>query len=661
MLLSTFNSTHAYPVSGDEMNRIIARQQTAYSKADQKPSALQWVLPHDPEALQTLYDEVRMDPQLREYLKKYSEKIVNKWWGPQGRALVKPFDELIAPYKEQRVVDIDDLLQDDEIVREYAAEVIQMIDFLKQMLKEKGTLIASPREAYSVQLKQPKSSSGYRGFTTSESRSPALMASASKSAAYMANDQRWSKDPFIVWYRDMRQKYRLIFATSLSHMIIYRRFLANILTVGVGKVDSIFYHSSKVESYQVQGFFHENSRRHTSQPVDQATAVICADYEQMDTGCSLELCTKILGLTLDLVEVSPTEKAEILAALSIFFTSPLIDFEGQVHFGPWNLLSGMGPTNGMECLINKFLQVATRVLVKRRLLEGKPVSLRSSLRVMGDDSALLLALRAKRKHNIDVQELLTSFVSEFIDEFERVSKRAGLRVQKEKQEYVIGDGFYTYCREVYPANSISSRMGFCGYPGGVKDLPVPIYPLEYAINNTINPESYPRFDFTSGLLPTASAAEVAAMCSRLDKCFGDPRYTRYMATVCESLRKYRKERALPKSLTYSFVWDAMFSTAPIAEWRTKLYGAERWQPEYSPTLQKFYDLGGFASFPETIEPSICDWVGQHMHPECRQKKTTLEEALQWIDAHSQARGQISALLLARQMSGSSQAPNSAFD
>jgi len=550
-ILRTYNDSLRYPIPEYVIDRILARQRTAYTLSGSTEAPI-W------KYFESKWIDCETPASLEAFLQPVRTKIRTKYWGPQGRPLAKDAQEMIAPYLEHHeIADIRQFITpcSEVLLRAFFAP---LREYLQKQLKEFGTLSNDPRYVYNKMLRKPKSNSGYRWFSTTDSRDPRYIIESLRMVS------SWEKpDPMIHWYRDMRQKYRSIFGGSLQHLAMYETHLRKILTVGLKHVNNVYYHSEFDEAIEISKFIMTADYKRLPR------RAICCDYESMDTCCSRKLCMDVFTLVLDLCDIPQEKQTDAIAALEFFFRSPVLGIDGRLYMDIQAVLSGIGPTNGIENLINATVQL---ISLARAVADDPNKIPLFTLRVMGDDSALLIACD-------DIDTVTVRFLSEF----EVVTSALGLRIQREKQD--VSDDVYCFCRRYYPLHM--NMRGFkivptvMTLPGKTKSrevhVPWPIYPFDYAMNSIRYPEDMPKWDAPS-VLPDVACSELTRFFALIDNAWGDPKTVPILNNFMMKNNLYSKVPEIVYQVKHGN------ETRPI-DWRVKVYGADGWTPDTSPSLR----------------------------------------------------------------------------
>jgi hypothetical protein len=366
-------------------------------------------------------------------------------------------------------------------------------------------------------------------------------------------------------------------------MAVYEFVLAPILTDALKTQTSVFYHS-EVEEAKIIGDY---VSRYAS-PKKYTILSEEGDMEAMDTGVSEELSLDVL---LDVVHRLPdsafsrsdvSERDYLLyirRAIKFFFHSPVIDLSGAVVWGLWNLLSGLGITNGIENLINARQQLAVVAGVEREVQVRIPHArvIDFLLRVMGDDSALLMTIVSNDGSNVrSLTESEKACVHEiFVDCFERVTIINGLRINRLKQRSSEDTVFF--CKRLF---ALRSTRGFKQVTVKGERLPVflPVYCIEFVLNSIARPESDLPYDpitieFDGG---KTSVTELVRTCERLDNAKGDPLWSTTVTMLAELFRFTNVEELVSALEKNHYV---------PSSWRKKVYGEKEWELASSPSLR----------------------------------------------------------------------------
>lgn len=539
MKIERYNDCLLSPESDSTLNHIVARQLSAKhaTPAEQSPLVTDSVF-------QICSTRVSSNDERMLVV----DKIKDKWWGRQGRTPdVNRLTAILHSYINP------DIKVKADVLRELALRP-NVKPYIMALLAPWVTAVTSSRvvkpDSRCLVYIKPKeeTNSGFFRFTSEGVREFSFLQDALESARLYARDI--PRYPMIAWYRDMRQKLRVIFGDALPELIRYEKYLSTILRDAMYYVPSVEYHDRFRTAKQIEMFHRYNTKY---------VVMSCeGDYESMDTTITWALARTVFSTLVEIFPILENRLARSMHELHAYFRRPIVDFKGDVVVPDETaLLSGISPTNGLENIINLFIQGIVIALIAENIEVHDFL-----LKVMGDDSAALLAVRSS-----DVDKLRDLFPQVFAE----VSALAGLRVNLPKQRVSAESVFFT--KHFYP---LASRKGYRLFDDADgKAFPYPLYLAEFTANSLRNPERGPLYYKGDDTLSPEDAlliGECQRIASVMDNSYGDKGLWGSLAThVVQHIGK----DTLAACLAYP--------TKLRSTWREKVYGQNgKWSKSSSP-------------------------------------------------------------------------------
>lgn len=546
--LSEFNEfLHPEPYPESVIQSIVSRQRAYRTAGRGSVSPLMPDGTWDDVNKRTLHlSDVPQSAQLAEL----REKAKSKWWGPQGLSFEGEPRALIEPYFITRRASLK-THKLHELITPTARLLINR--WLSSVTVTPSIVWGStqPRNVYARLRRNVKSNTGFHYFTTSDSRGHCTLAEAMKRAEHY---DVLRIDPIVAWYRSMRNDFRGIFGSSLTHSAAYYRSgLGYILHDALYGLPGVAYCPFQDIALAVTEFSRAHSHNVTSVEFDWTKV-----DQHIGEDLALEVTSDVLHVW-GLDEADPALVRCILQCLSAHFHLPILDLDGNVLIeDSLALLSGINPTNGLENYINMY----TILTAVGRLVDLGGYKLPHFMPwVMGDDSACLVA------NSADHDE---AFMLALVESFMEVSRSLGLEINIIKQR--VSTDTMCFCKRYYPLRPC--RGWKMEVVRGRSNTPVSAYPCELAWNSILHPEDGvdtrgPAYECKYGEI---HGAEIQRILQILDNAYGDARWRSCAAKLAEL------------GLTSSVVRSALsVEYAQRANWRVRVYGAERWSALTSPT------------------------------------------------------------------------------
>lgn len=562
-----YNESMLTPNSGELMRKVLAGQQLNLQNSAE-PSPWLQALGGVDSLMQWTRDQLLLYPELHQVFAGYLEEIRTRKVGPQGQAIsIETAMAILAQYDHPSHAKCT--------LNDYIFGVDGAYYTLMRMFRALPWEGITPDEqvVFGQVLAKDPSNTGWRGYTTAQSRDPDFLRIFRLNGACHYPGQV----PMVMGARHALNKYRGIYGGAPEHLWEYTKYLDGVLTKSLKGSPVVSYHSELDTAAQVETFTRVNAGK--------AFYGVGCDYKAMDVWHSYELARDSVSFYAQhVLGASEDELIDIVKALHTFFVLPVLALDGHVYKpsnGYWSTLSGIGPTNGSECCTNTIIQCVAYTMAKNKLGYA-PDWL---LKVMGDDSASFFA--GETPGNV------MHFAEVYVDCFMEVSENVGLCVNREKQE-MSADGLW-FCKRYFPLRPIMGlkrvdvttthdgvrhwleTRGVCSQSqqGGVKSggcttrqVVYPFYPVERVINSLIYPErpvigrryAFPRLQL--------SAEELRSAFGVLANGWGDKR-TKPLAV--------RMAQMIPKGVLGDDIIrqaSGMLNDRRFNTWRAKVYGAD---------------------------------------------------------------------------------------
>lgn len=538
--LDMFNNLLKYPASETALTAIRARQSQIV--ADKSPEVL--VLGN------AKWDVIRglvfrnLEPETTLY--QYEQKASDKWVGPQGLAgdYIKVSDRLAHYYAESLPFKL----------------TLSPETYIILQNSYRGIVGLSPlvpwKEVLGVTAIPTGTSTGYDGFSSEERLRP-LIAREHLDVARAIADGVEIPHPVIAWYRSQRNAYRNIFGAALSTLMAERHLWGRLVNNWIPRI--------RYNAWRPMTNIQEEVLRSTTLPKRWRPTKYFSfegDFEMMDTGVVAETSRFVLDVIGDICHWTPSERSRMHRALEIMFTTPLVDYDGQVRIDMHSLFSGMFPTNGWEFHLGIFIMIESFVRACKDC--GLPAtSLWQDVRFVqqGDDSGL-------------VSPYYQDFPEALRHSYIEVSTEAQQRVNFHKQRISYESMLFCKNELVIPGSSWRNWKQYISSDG--RQYPVPRYSLLLTWNSLLNPESPaplvgPADDWLSW------TNRFNAVLSIWDNAYGHPNWAANLAYFVQTLDgEYR--RALVSGIN-----DKRISSTLWSGWEKRVMGGRWKQPNAGAT------------------------------------------------------------------------------